>query len=272
MRGGSEIWAARASELKSARRAFAAGEPRAVRKLHDALQRIAVTASSLGRRRLERAARRLARRLRKRRRLETHRQLLARVRDLKFLSPEAAAGLDSGWERLAAKCDREAMRASGRPLRRIAKRLVDGGGRRRPNGFAPRLADALERAREAVVSPPTASASGSELTRYRRAVRACVHLSADLDDLGHSGDARAPRERSALVALDRWHDLRRFRQRLQKSRGKAESQGAVTLVSELDAFLAVLAHTEQEEKRRALEAARPLSNVVPLSERAAAGE
>jgi hypothetical protein len=103
-------------------------------------------------------------------------------------------------------------------------------------------------------------------------VRACVDLGSDLAQAGAlAEDARARLERTALESLDRWHDVRRFRRRLENSRKKAERQGAVMLVSELDVFLAVLDRTEKDARRRALEAAGPLSNVIPLSERTAAG-
>jgi hypothetical protein len=265
------LWRTRGRDLAECGRALAAGQPGVSHRLHAVLRHIATTASALGRGRLARRARRTARRLTKRQALERNRRLLVRARELALLSPEAAAGLDAGWEDLAGRAERDAARASRKELRRLQRKLSALSRRGSQTGTA-RIQDARDRAREAVVSPPGPSSRAREIRQYRRAVRACVVLGGDLAELaGRDADHRTRLERQALESLDRWHDVRRFRRRLVKSRLAAERQGAVTLVSELDVFLAVLERAEKDARRLAHEAASPLSNVVPLPDRTAAG-
>jgi hypothetical protein len=272
MRDCAALWRARAREIAERARAFAGNQPGASHRLRDALRQIGATASLLGERALSRRARRLAGRLKRREGLESERALLARARELNLLSPEASAGLDAGWERRAARADRAATRVTEKSLRRLQRRMSDLARRGNEPGGS-RLEDARERARESVVSPPPVSAGAGEIRRYRRAVRASLDRSDDLQQAeGASADPRVRRERQVLEVLDRWSGVRRFRRSLAKSRRKAERQGAVTLVSELDVFLAILERTEKDVRRRALESARNLSNVIPLPERTAAGE
>ena len=79
----------------------------------------------------------------------------------------------------------------------------------------------------------------------------------------------AARLKTAQEALGRWNDVRLFRRRLARTRRDAERRGAVTLALELDRLLSALDRTVEKARANAVDAARPLSNVVDLRRRTA---
>src|SRR5271154_1868825 len=98
MKQPGALWKLRARGLDEARRAVKRGDPEGLHDLRIALRRIGVTASALGRERVARRARVLARSLSRSRQLEVDRRLLERVGRLGLLSPDAVTALAARWE------------------------------------------------------------------------------------------------------------------------------------------------------------------------------
>jgi CHAD domain-containing protein len=272
----ANLWRERRRALKKALGAFREGHPEGLHDIRVALRRIGATASSLGETAAARRAKSLVRSLSERRQLEVDRQLLTRVRELGILSPDVAAGLDARWDALFAMGAREAEKvAAGRGMRRLRQRLA-GLDAVPETSMLRRLQRARRAADRAVAHPPDAtlrSASepgDSELHRYRIAVKTARYVAEDLALLG-APDAGpcAARLKTVQEALGRWNDVRLFRGRLARTRRDAERRGAVTLALELDRLLGALDRTVEKARADALDAARPLSNVVDLRRRTA---
>jgi hypothetical protein len=250
-------------------KAYRSGGPEAAPELCASLERVALTAEAGKDRKLARRARRAARRFAKIRSLESHRRLLARLRRLGLLSPEAAATLDARWEELARECnDRARQKMRGRRIRTLRRALS----RRRRN--CPKdLARPLERVRRENaerLEPLAADASDRDLRRFRAAVSRARDLSLALSD---AGGPRLPalREREGRVveALDRWNEIGALRRILRRELRACESRGAVTLARELDRLLPALDGSLLRARRDALKAARATSNVVAFQRRSA---
>jgi len=278
----ANLWRKRRRALKKAVSAFRKGDPEGLHDVRVALRRIGATASALGEKSVSRRAKKLVRSLSDQRQLEVDRQLLARVRELGVLSPDVAAGLDARWDGLWTAGVREAENVvTGRPMRRLLRRLkrLDAGAR--PE-IARRLQGARRSADRAITHPPGAtlrssaslrSTSGDndrELHRYRIAVKRARYVLEDLAQLGTPrAEASAARLKAVQEALGRWNDVRLFRERLESTRREAEERGAVTLALELDHLLEALDRTVEKARADALEAARPMSNLVVWRRRTA---
>lgn len=264
----ASLWRERRRALKKAVASFRNHAPEGLHDVRVSLRRIGATAAALREKGIERRARSLVRSLSERRQLEVDRQLLARVREMGVLSPDVATGLDARWDRLFTTGAREAERVAGRPMQRLLNRLADCA-----SGADPDLARRLQRARRAadrIVAHPPDGRSDRELHRYRIAVKKARYLAEDLTLLGapHAAAAVA-RLKAVQEALGRWNDVRLFRRRLARTRREAEKRGAVTLALELDRLLAALDRTVEKARANALEAARPMSNIVALKRRTA---
>jgi CHAD domain-containing protein len=265
----ASLWRERRRALKKAVASFRNGAPEGLHDVRVALRRIGATGEALQEKSIERRARSLVRSLSERRQLEVDRQLLARVREMGVLSPDVAAGLDARWDSLFTTGAREAERvAVGRRMRRLLGRLADCGA-----GADPDLARRLQRARRAAdrtVAHPPDGKSNRELHRYRIAVKKARYLAEDLALLGAPDAAPAvARLKAVQETLGRWNDVRLFRRRLARTRREAERRGAVTLALELDRLLGALDRTVEKSRADALEAARPMSNIVALKRRTA---
>ena len=263
------LWRERRRALKKALGAFREGHPEGLHDIRVALRRIGATASALGETAAARRAKSLVRSLSERRQLEVDRQLLARVRELGILSPDVTAGLDARWDVLFTTGAREAEKvAAGRPMRRLLQRLA-GLDAVSETSMVRRLQRARRGADRAVAHPPD-EPNDHELHRYRIAVKKARYVAEDLALLG-APDAgpSAARLKAVQEALGRWNDVRLFRRRLARTRRDAERRGAVTLALELDRLLAALDRTVEKARAEALEASRPMSNVVTLKRRTA---
>lgn len=263
------LWGIKARALAKARRAFREGKPEGLHDLRVALRRISATASALGRERLSRRSRKLARALSSLRQLEVDRQLLTRVRDRGLLSPDVAVGLDARWDALLQARQKAAGRVlKGKAMRRLARKLSRLT-RKKDLDVLMRLEETRRRAERDLVSL-RAQPTDRELHRYRLAVKRARYLAESLVLAGTPGMEEAvAREKQLQDALGRWNDIRLFRQRLRETREEAESRGAVTLALELDHLLPVLDRTLVSIRATALEAARGMSNVVSLTKRTA---
>jgi CHAD domain-containing protein len=264
-----DLWRERRKALKKAITAFRTGHPEGLHDVRVALRRVAATASAAGKKKLSHRARSLVRSLSDRRQLEVDRQLLARVRELGLLSPDVAAGLDARWDRLLASGARSAEKAAnGDRMRRLLKGLSHQGGRSNAN-----LTRRLLRTRhvmDGTVARPPEKPSNQQLHRYRVAVKKARYVAEDLALLGTPGAAASvERLKRTQEALGRWNDVRMFRRRLRRTRKDAEATGAITLAAELDRLLAALDITVKKARIDALEAARPLGNIVPIHRRTA---
>ncbi|MGH9369012.1 MAG: hypothetical protein ACRD3M_15210 [Thermoanaerobaculia bacterium] len=267
MRDPAAFWERTRRSLDRAWSAFRRGAPEGVEALSDALERTGAAARALGDRRLERRARKVARRLSKLAALEGSRELLRRVRQLGFLPLEAAASLDARWEELSQALGRRALRrVRGRPMRKLRRALA-----RRAGAGQEDLARRLERHRRAGrLSPPAAQADDRELARYRSAVRRKRAIAAALEEAsGARGGAPLERDAGIGDALERWSRLRRFGKRLERERREAERRGTVMLALELDGLICLLEGTLERSRREALEAIAAASNVVSFRRRGA---
>lgn len=265
----ANLWRERRRALKKALAAFREGRPEGLHDVRVALRRAGATASALGKKGVARRVKTLVRILSERRQLEVDRQLLARVREIGVLSPDVAAGLDARWDSLFAGGARTAERAAaGRPMRRLVQRLRD-----LEAGQETAISRRLQQARRAaqrVVAHPPGGGSDRELHRYRVAVKKARYVLEDLALVGTPGlEASLERLTAVQEALGRWNDVRLFCRRLARTRREAEKRGAVTLALELDRLLAALDRTVEKARADALDAARPLSNVVDLRRRTA---
>ncbi|MGH9364081.1 MAG: CHAD domain-containing protein [Thermoanaerobaculia bacterium] len=263
------LWRQRRRSLRKALAAFREGHPEGLHDVRVALRRVAATASALGHGGVARRAKKLVRVLSDRRQLEVDRQLLTRVRELGVLSPDVAAGLDARWDGLFASGARAAEKAAdGRPMRRLLRRLKDLGTEAEA-GMARRLVIARSSCERAIALAPEGT-SDRELHRYRVAVKRARYVLEDLAQIG-TPDLTTSIERLKVSqeALGRWNDVRLFARRLSRTRREAERRGAVTLALELDRLLSALDRTVEKARADAVDATRPLSNVVDLRRRTA---
>jgi CHAD domain-containing protein len=222
----------------------------------------------MGRRRVSRKARSIARSLSKPRQLEVDRQLLHRIGQLGFLPPDAVTALGARWEKESERAARRVARATdGRRVRALRRKVAH-----LPGG---RAADALarvERARkkaEAVLAGSLERANDRTFHRHRLAVKRARYLAEDLAALGLS-QWTGPRERERRLqeTLGRWNDLRLFSGRLRQARAEAEERGAVTLSGEIEHLLAALEPTIASLREAAVKASRGTARIVPLQRKA----
>ena len=267
MRDPAELWKLRVRSLKRARTAARRGEPEGLHDLRVALRRVEATSKALGKKSRAREARAIVLSLSDPRQLQVDRQLLARVAQLGYLSPDTATALAARWEKLAERSGRRIARvASGGRLRSLKSRLRRLSRRSQEDAVA-RLERARRRAEE-LLAQPLAGRDDQELHRYRIAVKNARYIAEDLAVLGLRRFAgQIEREKELQDALGRWNDLRLFRRRLEQSRDEAEERGSVTLAVELERLLAVLEPTIASARSAAVDASRETAVVVPLGRR-----
>jgi CHAD domain-containing protein len=269
VRESASLWKLRAVSLERARKSLERGDPEGLHDFRVALRRLGATAKALGKKRVSRQARAMARSLASPRQLEVDRQLLARVGRLGLLSPDAVTALAARWEKLAARGDRRRARASdGRAIHRLV-RSVTRLSRRGRGGAAERIAIARRRA-EAALGRSLEGGDDRALHRYRRAVKKARYMAEDLSALGRrEWKLPAERERAVQERFGRWNDLRMFCLRLADSRKEAEERGSMSLASELGRLLAALEPTIAAVRAAAVEASRQSASVLPIALRSA---
>lgn len=264
-----KLWILRALALRKARRAFRQADPEGLHDVRVALRRIGTTAAALRKKKVSRQSKVLVRRLSERRQLEVDRELLGRVAAAGLLSREAAAGLDARWEALLRSGEREAEGVTeGRRMRRLVK-VLERLSRSQQSRALTKLEQSWRDARKTLASPPDGK-NDRELHRYRIAVKRARYLAEDLAALGVAGlEEEIARTRAAQTALGRWNDIRLFRERLERTRDRAERTGAVSLAAEVGRLVSVLDGTAALARKEAVRASRQFSNVVPLVGRTA---
>ena len=265
----ASLWKLRAASLERARKSLKRGDPEGLHDLRVALRRLSATASALGKKRLARKSRAMARALSPQRQVEVDRQLLARVGRLGLLSPDAVTALAARWEKLAARGVRGIARAAdGRAIHGLVRRA----GRldRRKRAAAPERVAIARRRAEADLADPLEGGNDHALHRYRRAIKRARYLAEDLAALGlREFKTPAERERTVQESFGRWNDLRMFCRRLDDSRKDAEERGSVSLASELARLLAALEPTVAAVRAAAVEASRRTASVTPIALRSA---
>ncbi len=269
MRDPGELWRLRVRSVDRARRAARRAEPEGLHDLRVALRRVSATADALGARRVSREARGLVQSLSADRQIQVDRQLLARIGQLGYLSPDAATALAARWEKLSERGTRRIVRAAdGRTLRRLLKDM-DRLARRKAGDSAERLERARVRAEE-TLAHSLEGKDDEELHRYRIAVKKARYLAEDLAALGvRRFTSSIEREKELQEALGRWNDLRMFCRRLAEGRDEAEERGAITLAAELERLLAILEPTIGSIRRAAVDASKA-PEVVSIAEKRAA--
>jgi CHAD domain-containing protein len=258
------LWKVRARGLEEARQAVKRGSPEGLHDLRVALRRLAVTSEALGRKRLARRARAIARSLSRSRQLQVDRRLLERIGRLGLLSPDAVTALAARWEKLAGRAARRLARATdGKRMQKLRRRLEVLARKRNGRGLR-RLGKARRDAEQSL----TRSLEGRDdraLHRYRVAVRRARYLSEDLAVIGlPETPEEAAREQALQEALGRWSDLRGFRRRLAESRDDAERRGTVVLAGEIERLLAALEPALDSARTGAVAASRRSARVVPM--------
>jgi CHAD domain-containing protein len=234
-----------------------------------ALRRVAATAGALGRRKLERRARKIVRSLSADRQLEVDRALLTRISRLGLLSEDAGTALGARWESLP---DTRRSRADAvtreRRMRRLQRRLRALAARPQPDTIERLLAGRSD-AEAALAAAPDRN-DDKTLHRYRLLAKRARYLAEDLVTCGRTEfEPAAARERAAQDVLGRWNDLRLFLERVERERKLAQWRGAVRLASELDELARALEGPLASLRREARETSRRLSNVVPHAARSA---
>lgn len=264
MKPPAVLWKLRARGLEEARQAVKRGSPEGLRDLGVALRRLAATSAALGRQRLARRAKAIARSLSRPRRLEVDRRLLERVGRLGLLSPDSVTALAARWEKLAGRSARRLARATeGKRMQRLRRRLDDLSRKRSGRGLK-RLGKARRKA-EQTLSRSLEGRDDRAFRRYRTAVRRARFLSEDLSAIGlPETPEEAARERALEESLGRWNDLRGFRRRLAESRDDAERRGTVVLAGEIERLLAALEPALDSARTAAVAASRRSARVVPM--------
>ena len=264
MKPPAVLWKLRARGLEDARQAVKRGSPEGLHDLRVALRRTAVTSAALGKKRLARRARAIARSLSQPRQLEVDRRLLERIGRLGVLSPDAVTALAARWEKLAARAARKLSRATdGRRMQRLRRRL-DALARKRTNRGLRRLGKARRQA-EQTLSRSLEGRDDRTLHRFRIAVKRARYLSEDLAAIGlPETPDEAARERALQEALERWNDLRGFRRRLAEGRDDAERRGTVVLAGEIERLLAALEPALDAARASAVAASRRSARVIPM--------
>jgi CHAD domain-containing protein len=269
VRDPGDLWKLRVRSVDRARKAARRGDPEGLHDLRVALRRVSATARALGAKTVSREARALVQSLSDDRQIQVDRQLLARVGQLGYLSPDAATALAARWEKLSERGARRIARAAdGKTVRTLLK-TMDRLARRKSGD----LVERLERARgqaEATLAQTLEGKDDAELHRYRIAVKKARYLAEDLASLGvRRFTSSIEREKALQEALGRWNDLRMFCRRLAESRDEAEVRGAITLAAELERLLALLEPTIASIRRTAVEASKT-PEAVPIGRRRAA--
>ncbi len=266
MRDPGELWKLRVRSVDRARKAARRAEPEGLHDLRVALRRVGATADALGAKSVSREARSLAQSLSEDRQIQVDRQLLARMGQLGYLSPDATTALAARWEKVSERGVRRIVRAAdGKTVRTLLKDM-DRLARRKAGNVVERLERARVKA-EATLVHSLEGKDDDELHRYRIAVKKARYLAEDLAALGVRRFTNSiEREKALQEALGRWNDLRMFCRRLSESRDEAEERGAVMLAAELDQLLALLEPTIESIRRAAVQASRA-PEVVPISRR-----
>jgi CHAD domain-containing protein len=251
MSDGSGFWREKERLLARAGREFRRQDPAGVHDLRVALRRISATADAVGHAKLARRSKKIVRSLSDRRQLETNRRLLDRVRELGWLAPESAAGIQRLWE--------EPDRGGRRRRPPAGLRKVQAGISRLAEEPADDLRDSLRaarrNARRAIASVPV-EADDRDLHRYRLRVKRARYVGEDLAAVGEPAVGRdVAREKRLQETLGDWNDLRLFRETLDDTRREAEHRGAVRLSSEISALVEALSPTIESARARALAAA-----------------
>ena len=270
MKPPAVLWKLRLRGLDDARQSVRRGNPDGLSALRVALRRIAATAQALGRKRVSRRARKIARSLSGPRQLEVDRRLLERVGRLGLLSPEAVTALAARWEKPAARAARRLARAAeGRRMQRLRRRL--GRLARRGSSRGLRRLAATRREAEEALSRSLEGKDDPALHRYRIAVNRARDLSEDLAVLGLPEAAEdAAREKALQETLGRWSDLKAFRRRLTEGRVDAERRGTVVLAAELERLLIALEPALDSSRAAAVAASRRSARIVPMRAAASA--
>jgi len=265
----SSLWELRRRALLRARKKVRAGETEGVHDFRVALRRVSATARALGRRKVERRAKKIVRSLSSDRQLEVDRALLVRVRQLGLLSEDAATALEARWVSLAKDGAGQVDRVGReKRLRRLLRKL-------RALATHPE-ADTLERLlddranAQAALADAPAKTDDEALHRYRLLIKRARYLAEDLVELGRPEfEAFASRERSAQDVLGRWNDLRFFLERIERERKLAQWRGAVRLAAELDELVRALEGPLESLRREAMETAHRISTSFSLAARSA---
>jgi CHAD domain-containing protein len=259
----ASLWRIRSRALEEARRSVKRGSLEGLHDLRVALRRISVTAAALGRTRVARHAKAIARSLSRPRQLEVDRRLLDRVGRLGLLTPEAVTALAARWEKLAGRAARKLARATdGKKTQRLRRRLARLARKGSGNGIK-RLARA-RRESEAKLARSLEGKDDRTLHRYRLAVKTARYLADDLVTLGLPEASGAARERALQETLGRWNDLQAFRKRLEEAREEAQGRGTVVLAAELEHLLAALDPALDSVRTAAVDASRHSGRVVPI--------
>jgi CHAD domain-containing protein len=263
------LWELRRRTLLRARKKVRAGEPDGIHDVRVALRRISATARALGRRRVERRAKKIVRALSSNRQLEVDRALLVRVRHLGLLSEDAATTLEVRWQSLpkdgVGPADRVGREKHLRPLLRKLRTLAA-----QPQADTlERLLDERANAQAALADAP-AKIDDEALHRYRLLIKRARYLAEDLVELGKPEfEALASRERLAQDVLGRWNDLRFFVEGIERERKLAQWRGAVRLAAELEKLVRMLDGPLANLRREAMEEAHRISTSFSVTARSA---
>ena len=263
------LWSLRARTLSKARKSFLGSESEGLHDLRVALRRVEETAAALGKKKIERRSRSLARSLSPLRQLEVDRRLLSRLREMGQMPESFAAGLEARWgAEYAERVEKAARVARSGKWRRLERRLRRAA--RRTQDDIPLRLEIARRRLETRLSPPAEDATDKRLHRYRIAVKRARYLAEDLAACGVPGlEGRIAREKELQEALGRWNDIDLFRERLKETREESEVRGSVGLVLELDHLIAALEGTVAWARREALAASGRYARVLPFLERSA---
>ncbi len=267
----ASLWDLRRRSLVRARKRRQAGDAEGLHDFRVALRRVAATAGALGRRKIERRADEIVRRLSSDRQGEVDLDLLARIRGLALLSEDSATALEIRWKPPAASSElseRPASQKDEKRLQRLIRNLRRLASRER-SGVTERLLEERKAAEAALADAP-ARQDDRSLHRYRLRVKRARYIAEDLVASGRPEfEASVARERSAQEVLGRWNDLRLFLARIDRERKKAERRGAVRLGSELGDLSRALAQTLAGLRREASETARLLATSFSFRARSA---
>ena len=262
-------WELRRRTLLRARKKVRAGEPDGVHDVRVALRRVSATARALGRRKVERRARKIVRSLSSDRQLEVDRALLVRVRQLGLLSEDAATALEVRWVSLSKDGTGGADRfGREKRVRRLLRKLRALAAHPEADTLE-RLLDERANAQAALADAP-AKTDDEALHRYRLLIKRARYLAEDLVELGRPEfEAFASRERLAQDVLGRWNDMRFFVERIERERKLAQWRGAVRLAAEMDELVRALEGPLASLRREAMETAHRISTSFSVAARSA---
>jgi CHAD domain-containing protein len=240
--------------------------------LHDlrvALRRIAATARALGRRKIERRAKKLAGTLSADRQLEVDRALLLRIRQMGLLSEDFATALGARWESQAASgASEDPAITKEKRMRRLVRKVRALAAN--PGSMPVERLLAEREDVEASLAALPEHADDETLHRYRLLIKRARYLAEDLVACGRIDfEAFAERERAAQDVLGRWNDLRFFVKRIRRERRLAQSRGAVRLASELDDLARALEAPLARLRQDAVETAGTISTSFSVKARSA---